>query len=1286
MVQNKQSFSTSHASLSSSFSSSAASSMLLPAAPPSTSSHSDITTSDQVVSAPSTTFKSIFGGPAFSHLPRSSPPTSSMGQVVSRPQVTATFPPSSAPSSLGNAASNTGNRLKRAFVGRRNKSDGVTSSSAPSPKISRGKEPESGDSPYGSTNSAPRQLGAKQLTLQLAQHVFSKKHSGSAPASPAMGSLSLPPPPPPPPKHTQQLSLPSLCLAPVNTNIDKRVSVMTTSSPIVPALDYMRKSDEHVGNIALKENERKDPERSESKEIRRKSDSTLSHHTIRPGLGSRTPRPVSLAESLQSTHTIMPVNKRLSALITDAEYIMPEEEDGEGRPPARSASPGRRASPVPSLRVRDRRSQSLNLGPPLLLMASAPTAANASLGLDVMPSPLPGSVSEERQRERLVTREMATATFSSLPSGVTRPAGVALRANLVPSVDFRSNSPLSRVERTLPDLPQPPRRAPLASQPNHASPSFRQTAISMTSGFAPAAGLARRAVEKMGRVWGSKSLSPSPLASPVGTPPSPFSTGRAGPPSRAGSNHSESTHHGHGKKSRHNPQAPSVSSTGSSLSDHEGPQLGKRLRGPVRISPTSVGVAGGLVFGRDLRTCVKDTAIDSVRNLIRALPLGPGNEGSKSSEHLEQSEPSAVLDSRYVPALVVRCAQHILAWGVQEQGLFRVSGRSSHVAKLRAEFDTGADFDIVQSNPGDLDPHAVASIFKAYLRELPEPILTNHLMPYFDAAMASERLTNNAQDPPPPRSKNVHPGLRKPPSLSTLSMPIFGGAHPPSDSLRKALSSLIARLPQENRDLLLTVTEVINHTAKRSSETKMPLSNLLLVLCPSLSMNPSLLQALCESEDIWSGVQSSKEAKPLNAITEDALQSPVERLEGQDERQLPPGADKNTLYPKSSNESKRFARPLPNVPIEDFVPPPESIVGSGLVNVPNINIPASPVSVSEPSSPCPSQDTIPRVPIDSSETVSSFSTTDDSSSVSHFSQGGRPVTPTSVNLKLTNSYSPPSLSCSTDSLSVPSLSSGSSMHLVKPLPLVDCEPQSSNSPHSPIIAEPIPLPIPHLRPRQPVLQAQFHFPGTGDNVTRSPLTHRTSTPSMSLSSSSSAEVRSASLTSRVKRLKKPSLHLLFTRRSASPMSSPATQSSAIGASSFSTHKEGSSRSSSASESSPDSMVTAPQSSRFSYPPVLNTAIDESSISLALGIEDGEEDHATSVGHTIKDGTIKDGVTSLQVSMTPNIPVPHGRTSPPSATSKEGPFRHLDISLSEDGELGEDSWTQSVLLAAGESSW
>ena len=46
-----------------------------------------------------------------------------------------------------------------------------------------------------------------------------------------------------------------------------------------------------------------------------------------------------------------------------------------------------------------------------------------------------------------------------------------------------------------------------------------------------------------------------------------------------------------------------------------------------------------------------------------------------------------------------------------------INGRSAHVSKLRAEFDTGADYDMTDCDPGDIDPHAAASVFRAFLRE-----------------------------------------------------------------------------------------------------------------------------------------------------------------------------------------------------------------------------------------------------------------------------------------------------------------------------------------------------------------------------------------------------------------------------------------------------------------------------------------------------------------------------------------------------------------------------------------
>lgn len=112
-------------------------------------------------------------------------------------------------------------------------------------------------------------------------------------------------------------------------------------------------------------------------------------------------------------------------------------------------------------------------------------------------------------------------------------------------------------------------------------------------------------------------------------------------------------------------------------------------------------------------------------------------------------------------------------------------------------------------------------------------------------------------------------GLRKAPSLSTLAVPNFKGKRSVSDSLLKALTWLISRMPRENRDLLYTVIELIRQTAARSVETKMPLANLLLLFSPTLNMNPGMLRVLCEHEDIWLGAPEapSQDEAPEAAVT-----------------------------------------------------------------------------------------------------------------------------------------------------------------------------------------------------------------------------------------------------------------------------------------------------------------------------------------------------------------------------------------------------------------------------------
>ena len=156
----------------------------------------------------------------------------------------------------------------------------------------------------------------------------------------------------------------------------------------------------------------------------------------------------------------------------------------------------------------------------------------------------------------------------------------------------------------------------------------------------------------------------------------------------------------------------------------------------------------------------------------------------------------------------------------------------------------------------------------AELLLVPESILTHTLSPFFDAAIKKEVSTNlNSIEanrssgtmgktglPQGPKSGFA---VRKPPSLSTLSMPTFSGIPPPSTSLVAEIKSLVSKLPQENYDLLRTVVDLVKATGKESTKTKMPLSNLMLVFCPSLNMAPPLLKVFCEAEDIWAEVKDS---------------------------------------------------------------------------------------------------------------------------------------------------------------------------------------------------------------------------------------------------------------------------------------------------------------------------------------------------------------------------------------------------------------------------------------------
>nr|XP_033803521.1 rho GTPase-activating protein 25 [Geotrypetes seraphini] len=72
-----------------------------------------------------------------------------------------------------------------------------------------------------------------------------------------------------------------------------------------------------------------------------------------------------------------------------------------------------------------------------------------------------------------------------------------------------------------------------------------------------------------------------------------------------------------------------------------------------------------------------------------------------------------------VPILMQKCADFILEQGLNEEGVFRLPGQDNQVKQLRDAFDAGER----PSFDRTTDVHTVASLFKLYLRELPEPVI-----------------------------------------------------------------------------------------------------------------------------------------------------------------------------------------------------------------------------------------------------------------------------------------------------------------------------------------------------------------------------------------------------------------------------------------------------------------------------------------------------------------------------------------------------------------------------------
>ncbi|RDW77407.1 hypothetical protein BP6252_05460 [Coleophoma cylindrospora] len=152
-------------------------------------------------------------------------------------------------------------------------------------------------------------------------------------------------------------------------------------------------------------------------------------------------------------------------------------------------------------------------------------------------------------------------------------------------------------------------------------------------------------------------------------------------------------------------------------------------------------------------------------------------------------------DGSAVPMVVYQCIQAVDLFGLEVEGIYRLSGTASHITKIKAMFDNDSskvDF----RNPENFfhDVNSVAGLLKQFFRDLPDPLLTTeHYAGFIDAAKSDDDIVR-----------------------------------------RDSLHAIINSLPDPNYATLRALTLHLNRVQEASAANRMSASNLAIVFGPTL--------------------------------------------------------------------------------------------------------------------------------------------------------------------------------------------------------------------------------------------------------------------------------------------------------------------------------------------------------------------------------------------------------------------------------------------------------------------
>ncbi|KAF8896430.1 Rho GTPase activation protein [Infundibulicybe gibba] len=156
----------------------------------------------------------------------------------------------------------------------------------------------------------------------------------------------------------------------------------------------------------------------------------------------------------------------------------------------------------------------------------------------------------------------------------------------------------------------------------------------------------------------------------------------------------------------------------------------------------------------------------------------------------------------YIPVVVAKCGLYLKENATEVPGTFRVSGSNKRMRELQALFETppryGKNLDWKQET---YTTHDVASVFRRYLTQMPEPVIPHDMYHKFRDALA--RTPHNQEE------------------------------------VIRTYKQLIRSLPQFNQYLLLYVLDLLSVFARKADKNLMTASNLAVIFRPGIINHPS---------------------------------------------------------------------------------------------------------------------------------------------------------------------------------------------------------------------------------------------------------------------------------------------------------------------------------------------------------------------------------------------------------------------------------------------------------------